>query len=194
MYAVRPGRRGLGYVGTCPTGQTWNSSASVCVAPGETVVAPDGTPVAATYQDALDCSNAKGTAWGALVAALAPKCYGYSPAAWAQMAVYVPSSLDTSPVAPAAIPAAYSATAPTVDEAAQQTTDSLNAAALATQAANLVASQNQATVCDTGETLAADGVTCVSAATNWALWGGIALVGLFGLVALAGGSPRKAGR
>ena len=30
--------------------------------------------------------------------------------------------------------------------------------------------------------------------TNWLLWGGLALVGVFGLVALSGGSPRRYGR
>jgi len=38
-----------------------------------------------------------------------------------------PHGVDTAPVAPAAIPAAYSSTAPTVADAEQQTTDSINA-------------------------------------------------------------------
>jgi hypothetical protein len=68
-----------------------------------------------------------------------------------------------------------------VADAEQQTTDSINAAAAATQAANLASSQSQPEVDDT-------------ASTNWALWGAVALVGVFGFVALAGGSPRRYGR
>lgn len=189
MYAVRPGRRGLGYVGTCPTGQTWNTSANVCVAPGETVAAPQTDIVNQSAESVANCSGS------GLMYALSPFCWGYSLAAWNQMAAYQASNLNTAPVAPAAIPAAYTATAPTVDEAAQQTTDSLNAAAAATQAANLAASQNQATVCDAGQVLDADGVTCYTpSSTNWALWGAVALLGVFGFVALAGGSAQRYGR
>ena len=189
MYRLRPGRRGLGYVGTCPTGQTWNTSANVCVAPGEAVAAPQTDIVNQTPQAIANCS---GSGWAY---AVDPLCWGYSLAAWNQMAAYQASNLNTSPVAPAAIPAAYTSVAPTVAEAEQQTTDSLNAAAAATQAANLAASQNQPMVCDAGEVLDSDGVTCYTpSSTNWALWGAVALVGVFGFVALAGGSPRRYGR
>ena len=112
---------------------------------------------------------------------LLPFCWELSPAAWSQAAQFSPTALTTAPVAPAAIPAAYSSTAPTVADVEQQTTDSINAAAAATQAANLASSQSQPEVDDT-------------ASTNWALWGAVALVGVFGFVALAGGSPRRYGR
>ena len=189
MYALRPGRRGLGYVGTCPTGQVWNTSANVCVAPGEAVAAPQSDIVNQTPQAISNCS---GSGWAY---AFDPLCWGYSLSAWNQMAAYQASNLNTPPVAPAAIPAAYTATAPTVEEAQQQTTAALNAAAAQTQQNNLAASQNQPTVCDSGEVLADDGVTCYTpSSTNWALWGALALVGVFGAVALSGGSPRRYGR
>ena len=119
-----------------------------------------------------------------------PFCWGYSPSAWAQMAQFASQSITTMPVAPAAIPAAYTTVAPTTDEAAQQTSDVLNAAMLQTQANNLAASQDQPTVCDSGQVLADDGVTCVSTGTNWAIWAALAAAGVFAVVAL-GGSPRQ---
>ena len=124
-----------------------------------------------------------------------PICWatGYSRSAFQEMAQYQPLQSDL-PVAPAAIPSAYSSVAPTVDQASQETSDALNAAMTQTQANTLASSQNQATVCGSGQTLADDGATCVSAGTNWALWGGIALVGLFALVAMGGGSARRYGR
>jgi hypothetical protein len=191
MYRLRPGRRGLGYVGTCPTGQTWNTSANVCVAPGEAVAAPQGPSSGLSLE--MPMTPAGVSVCDSWAYYLTPACWYLSRDTWADSTQFQPLQGAALPVAPAAIPAAYTATAPTVDEAAQQTTDSLNAAAAATQAATLAAAQNQGTVCDTGETLAADGVTCVSS-TNWALWGAVALVGVFGFVALAGGSPRRYGR
>lgn len=123
-----------------------------------------------------------------------PFCWGYSPSAWAQMAQFASQSITTMPVAPAAIPAAYTTVAPTTDEAAQQTSDSLNAAMAQTQANNLAAAQGQPTVCDSGQVLADDGVTCVSPAASWWLWGAVAAVSVFALVAISGGSPRRYGR
>jgi hypothetical protein len=121
-----------------------------------------------------------------------PLCWEYSPSAWNEMASF---QSPAAPVAPAAIPSAYTAVAPTVADASQQTTDVLNAAALQSQEQNLAAAQNQSTICDSDQTLAADGVTCVdnNPSTNWALWGAVALVSVFGVVALAGGSPRRHG-
>ena len=124
-----------------------------------------------------------------------PLCWEYSPSAWNEMAAFQQSNIATMPVAPAAIPAAYTSVAPSVDDAAQQESDVLNAAALQTQANDLAASQNQGVVCGSGELLSEGGVTCYApASTNWALWGALALVGVFGVVALSGGSARRYGR
>jgi hypothetical protein len=67
------------------------------------------------------------------------------------------------PVPPAAVSVSdASVPAPlTAEQAQQQTSASLNAAALQTQANNLAASQNQPTVCDSGQVLNDDGV-CVA--------------------------------
>ena len=51
--------------------------------------------------------------------------------------------------------------------------------------------QNQATMDATAANL--DAVAPPSS-TNWALWGALALVGVFGFVALAGGTPGRYGR
>jgi hypothetical protein len=120
-----------------------------------------------------------------------PFCWGQSKDAWEQKGQY--GSITTMPVSPAAIPSGYTTVAPTVDEAAQQTSDVLAAAMRQTQANNLAAAQNQPTVCDSGQVLADDGVTCVSPA-NWWLWGAVAAVSVFALVAISGGSPRRYGR
>ena len=148
-----------------------------------------GGIVSLTPQAIANCAG------GGLKYYLDPLCWEYSPSAWNEMAAFKASNIATMPVAPEAIPAAYTATAPTVDEASQQESNMLNAAARQTQANDLAASQNQAVVCGPGEVLADDGVSCYTpSSTNWALWGALALVGVFGFVALSGGSARRYGR
>jgi hypothetical protein len=147
----------------------------------------------ATYQDALDCSNAPGTAWGALVAAFNPKCFSYSPAAWAEMAQFVP---PLAPVAPPAVSAGTSLTPAPYTEAEYQVAldASIAAGSAATKEQTLAAFQSQGTVCASGETLAADGVTCVAPTASWWLYGALALVAVFAVVSLGGGSARRYGR
>ena len=117
-----------------------------------------------------------------------PFCWAYSQDAWKAQGQY--GSIATMPVAPDAIPAAYSTVAPTTDEAAQQTSDVLNAAMLKTQANNLAASQDQPTVCDSGQVLADDGVTCVSTGTNWALWAALA-AGVIAVLLTVPAAPKQ---
>jgi hypothetical protein len=147
----------------------------------------------ATQSDIATCAPTGGFAHDAW-AAIDPTCFAYSPSAWSQMAGFSPSALATMPVAPSAVSAGAS-TVPAPYTQAEY--DAAVNAALAqglteTQANNLAASQSQSSVCGSGESLAADG-SCV-ASTNWLLWGGVALVGLFAIVALGGGSPRRYGR
>lgn len=129
-----------------------------------------------------------------------PFCWEYSPSAWSEAAQFSPASLTTMPVSPAAVSVSNpSAPAPlTAEEAAQQTSASLNAAALQTQANNLAASQNQPTVCDSGQVLNDDGV-CVDAGCSLfglPCWGLAAIAGLtfFAFAAIGGGSARRYGR
>jgi len=147
----------------------------------------------ATYQDALDCSNASGSAWGALVAAFNPKCFAYSPAAWAEMAQFVP---PPAPVAPPAVASALSSSPAPLTQAEYdaELNASIAAGVAATQAQNLASFQSQGTVCASGESLAADGVTCVAPTSSWWLYGALALVGVFAMVSLGGGSARRYGR
>ena len=124
-----------------------------------------------------------------------PGCWYMAKSAWEEASSFEPL-IPTAPVAPAAIASGLSTEpAPlTAEEADQQTSDVLNAAMAATQAANLAASQNQPTVCGPGQALAEDGVTCVATASNWMIYGALALVAVFAVVSLGSGSPRRYGR
>jgi hypothetical protein len=104
------------------------------------------------------------------------------------------------PVPPAAVSVSdASVPAPlTAEQAQQQTSASLNAAALQTQANNLAASQNQPTVCDSGQVLNDDGVCVASGCSLFgiACWEVAAIAGLalFAFAAIGAGGPRRYGR
>jgi hypothetical protein len=72
----------------------------------------------------------------------------------------------------------------TAEQAQQQTSASLNTAALQTQANNLAASQNQPTVCDSGQVLNDDGVCVAQACTLFGIpcWGVAVGLSAFGLL------------
>jgi len=101
------------------------------------------------------------------------------------------SPIQTPPVV--AAPSGAAATVPPAsDLQAAQTIDELLA-----QQETAWQAQNAGTMAETQanlDAIAAGQPTLVSKTTNWWLWIGVAAVGVFALVALSGGSPRRYGR
>ena len=139
-----------------------------------------------TQQDALDCSNATGSFFGALDAAFfMPKCWAMSPSAWEQAAQF---KTIAAPVAVAA-PTTDQITA-TYSDPSALSSELISAATTATQTQNAANMQTQLSVAPTnctGGTENADGTWTCPTSTNWLMWGAIAAGSIVVLVLLKGG-------
>jgi hypothetical protein len=126
-----------------------------------------------------------------------PFCWGYSREAWSQMAQFsAQAATIPEPTPPSAVPAAYGSTAAPYTQAEYQAAldAAIAAGSDATTAARLLAAQGMTPVCGSGQALADDGVTCVDVTTSWWIYGALALVAVFAVVSLGGGSARRYGR
>ena len=136
-----------------------------------------------------------------------PECWQYSTTAWSQIVQFgLPTSAVIAP--PPAVSAAYGTVAApydcTANPAGNPSCPGYDAAVAASIAAgnaqtkanisNFFSEQPSVGPGCTGQYQDANGDwQCPSSTTNWLLYGGIAL-GVFALVAMGGGSPRRYGR
>jgi hypothetical protein len=126
-------------------------------------------------------------------AAMYPWCSEYSPSAWSQIAGFTNPFSSATVAAVPAVPAAYTSSAPSVEEAEAQINQVLGQQVAQTQANTAAAVQAQGVTIPLCTNPNPDG-SCPPAGLSMTAWLGIALVLAFAIVAIGGGTPQRYGR